>query len=129
MADELSRILFVEDEETIAIVAIMTLEDIGGFEVKHCTSGEEAVLALPDFKPQLVLTDMMMPGMDGIETFKKIRELPDGKDIPVIFMTAKAQKHEQEDYISIGAAGVVPKPFDPMTVCDTIRELWKNSKS
>ena len=127
MAKELKSILYLEDDEMIAEVSIMTLEDVGNFEVKHYYSGKEAVKNVVKDKPQLLLFDVMMPEMNGMETFKLIQEIPEAKDIPVIFMTAKVQKHEQESYMKLGAIGVIIKPFDPMTVSDVIKEMWKNN--
>lgn len=124
MTDTLSRILYVEDDEDIAEIAIMTLEDVGGFEVLHCESGQEAIDAMPEFNPQLVLLDVMMPHMDGKETFRLIRKIPQGQDTPIIFMTAKVQTHEQADYMEMGALGVVVKPFDAMTLCGDIMAMW-----
>ncbi len=129
MAESLKRILYVEDEESIAEVAIMTLEDLGGFEVKHCSSGQEALDALAAFAPQLVLLDVMMPVMDGPKTLQNMKDRPDAKDIPIIFMTAKAQVHEQEFYKSLGAIGVVVKPFDPMALCDTLVDYWEAAQA
>ncbi|WP_417480906.1 response regulator [Maricaulis sp.] len=128
MTDELKRILYVEDVASIATVAVMVLEDLGGFEVRHFLSGQAALEALPDFAPQLLLLDVMMPGMDGPETLRRIRELPEGRDLPAIFMTAKAQVHEQDEYIAMGALGVIVKPFEPISLSDTIREMW-NTRS
>jgi CheY-like chemotaxis protein len=125
MSDELKRILYIEDVQSIAMVAVMVLEDLGGFEVRHLLSGQEALDALPGFAPQLVLLDVMMPGMDGPEALRRIREMPEGRDIPAIFMTAKAQTHEQDDYIAMGALGVIVKPFEPISLSETIREMWK----
>ncbi|WP_417493167.1 response regulator [Maricaulis sp.] len=128
MTDELKRILYVEDVASIATVAVMVLEDLGGFEVRHFLSGQAALDALPDFAPQLLLLDVMMPGMDGPETLRRIRELPEGRGLPAIFMTAKAQVHEQDEYIAMGALGVIVKPFEPISLSDTIREMW-NTRS
>lgn len=125
MVDELKKILYLEDDEMISEVAIMTLEDIGNFEVKHYFSGKDALQNVVSDAPQLLLFDMMMPEMDGVETLKKMREIPEVKDIPVIFMTAKVQSHEQEVYVKLGAIGVIEKPFDPMKLSDLIIEMWK----
>lgn len=124
MAESLKRILYVEDDESIAEVGVMTLEDLGGFEVIHCSSGKEALDALSSFAPQLVLMDVMMPVMDGPKTLQSMKERPDAKHIPVMFMTAKAQVHEQETYRAMGAVGVIVKPFDPMALCDRLVEYW-----
>ena len=126
MANDLNKILYVEDEEDIALVVGMTLEELGGFEIRHCSSGQEALDACPDFAPQLIILDVMMPGMDGPATLTNLRKLPCAKNTPVLFMTAKAQAHEQQRYLALGAIGVVTKPFDPMTLSDKIIELWKS---
>lgn len=122
----LKKILYVEDDEDIAEIAVMTLEELGGFEVKHCASGMIALDQLSSYAPQLILMDVMMPGMDGPETFERIKETSSAH-VPVIFMTAKAQKHEQEEYINMGAVGVIVKPFDAMTLCSTITQLWEGA--
>ena len=121
MLSNLKKILYVEDDEDIAVVATMTLEEIGGFEIKHALSGSLALELLASYDPDLILMDVMMPGMDGVETYKEIRNLEKWESIPVIFMTAKAQTHEQKTYMDLGAIGVVVKPFDPMILCKTIK--------
>lgn len=127
MTTNLKRILYVEDDPNIAEVAIMTLEDFGDFDVHHCSSGIDAINTLPKYQPQLLLMDVMMPGMDGPETLSRIRKTEGGKNIPVIFMTAKAQTHEQQSYIEMGAVGVIVKPFDPETLCETLNAFWKKA--
>ncbi len=127
MKEELTKIFYVEDDESIAEVAKMALGDVGGFDIKHFFSGQEALDALAKELPQLILLDVMMPVMDGIKTFEKIKEMPKAKDIPVIFMTAKAQIHEQDSYIKMGAIGVIAKPFDVMKLPDNIRKLWEEN--
>lgn len=120
----LERILFVEDEKDIQSVAKMALEMVGGFQVRVCSSGQEALLAAPEFAPQLVLLDVMMPEMDGPETLQNLRQIEGFDQIPVIFMTAKVQTAEKEHYRSLGALGVIPKPFDPMGLADQVRQHW-----
>lgn len=126
MPASLSKILYVEDDVDIAMVAKLTLEAVGGFEVLHCASGQEALDAFPGYDPQLVLVDVMMPQMDGIQTFENLRMLPQAQNTPIIFMTARAQTHEQADYLKLGALGVIVKPFDPMTLSDYIRDFWEH---
>lgn len=127
MTKELKRITYVEDEPDIRELAQIVLEDMGGFTLNICSSGAEAVDKSPAFQPDLVLLDVMMPGMTGIETFKKMQEIASLRDTPIIFMTAKAQPQEVEQYLSLGAAGVITKPFDPITLNDEIREIWNHS--
>lgn len=128
MKEKLKKILYVEDDEDIAEVGQMTLEDIGGFDVKYCSSGKAALESFIEYRPQLVLMDVMMPEMDGTETLSKLRELDGGENTPVIFMTAKAQTHEQISYIKMGVLGVIVKPFDPMKLCDDIILLWESGR-
>ena len=127
MKQELKKILLVEDDEQIAFMTIMTLEDFGAFKVLHCDNGQDALDCIGTFAPQLVLMDVMMPEMDGPETFRHLRQLPEGRDLPVVFMTARAQTHEQKAYLALGAAGVIVKPFDPMLLADQIRDYWEQA--
>ena len=121
---ELTRILYVEDEPDIQAVAQIALESVGGFTVKTCSSGEEAVDNAVDFNPDLILLDVMMPGMDGPSTLAKLQNFPELENTPAVFMTAKVQPQEVEQLLSCGAIDVIAKPFDPMTLADNIRDIW-----
>jgi two-component system OmpR family response regulator len=123
----LSRILMVEDEPDIQAVARMALVAIGGFEVEICSSGREALDRLASSVPDLVLMDVMMPGMDGPSALREMRSNPAMADVPVIFMTAKVQSHEIARYMEIGALGVIAKPFDPMTLASTVSSIWEKN--
>jgi CheY-like chemotaxis protein len=123
----LGKILFVEDEEDIRTVATMALEMVGGFEVQACASGAEALEAAPLAGADLLLLDVMMPGMDGPATLAALRRIPATARTPVIFMTAKVQSGEIASYVALGALGVIPKPFSPMAFPDEIRRLWEKS--
>ena len=123
----LTKILYVEDDADIAEMTMMTLEHFGGFTVTHCKNGREALSSYPELAPQLILMDVMMPGMDGTETYSRLKANTSAPLAPIIFMTAKAQVHEQAAYINLGAIGVIVKPFDPVTLSDEILELWQNS--
>lgn len=124
MSNQLYKVLYVEDDEDIAMLTLITLKKFGQFEVKHCVNGKEALSVFSEFRPQLVILDVMMPVMDGPETLSHIRALEQGQDTPVIFMTAKAQSHEQQNYLDLGAIGVIVKPYDPLSLCDRLAELW-----
>ena len=121
----LNSILYVEDEPDIQTVALMALETIGGFTVQACSSGPEAIEAAPAFAPDLVILDVMMPGMDGPATMEALRKLPATANVDVIFMTAKVQSHEVERYLEMGAVDVIAKPFDPMTLADQVQAVWE----
>ena len=97
----------------------------GGSTVHQCSSGQEALEAVGDFMPDLILLDVMMPGMDGPTTLKSLRGHDEFAAIPVLFMTAKVQSDEVEEYLALGAVGVIHKPFDPMALSDEIRALWQ----
>jgi two-component system, OmpR family, response regulator len=125
----LKRLLFVEDEPDIQVVARLALEAVGGFQVSICSSGQEALANAPDFGPDLILLDVMMPGMDGLSTLKALRELPMTATTPVIFMTAKVQPYEVAEYKRLGALDVIAKPFDPMRLSATINAIWTRSQT
>lgn len=122
------RVMYVEDDPDIRAIAEIALQDVGGFIAKLCESGAEALLAAPAFEPDLVLLDVMMPGMDGPTTLRKLRQLPGLAQTPVIFMTARLQRSEIGEYRALGAAGVIPKPFDPMTLSDSILQILSDGQ-
>ncbi len=130
MSDKpLQRILFVEDDPDIQTVARMALEAVGGFRVLACSSGQEALEKLAEFPPDLVLLDVMMPGMDGPATLAALRRLPEAASIPVVFMTAKVQTQEVALYRELGAVDVIAKPFDPMSLPETVRSIWSRLRA
>jgi two-component system OmpR family response regulator len=120
----LQRILLVDDEADIRTVARLALEAIGGFEVHECASGLAAPAAVAEHAPQLVLMDVMMPGQDGLETLKVLRATKGLPPVPVVFMTAKVQPQEVASFRGLGALDVIAKPFDPMTLAQTVRAIW-----
>ncbi|MDO8299269.1 response regulator [Lacisediminimonas sp.] len=128
MDQALKRILYVEDDADIQTVARMALELVGGFELEVCSSGDEAIEKIAAFKPQLILLDVMMPGMDGPTTLARLRALPAYSATPVVFMTAKVQQSEIEGYKNLGAVDVIPKPFDPMTLSAQVVEIWERGQ-
>ena len=126
MGKMLKKILYVEDEADIQKVARMALETVGGFEVMICGSGAEALEKAPGFAPDILLLDVMMPGMDGPDTLVELMKIESLKDTPSIFLTAKALPAEVDRYRDLGALGVIPKPFDPMALADKVKEIWEN---
>ena len=127
MAEELKRILYIEDEPDIQAVARIALETLGGFTLEVCSSGAEALERAEAFAPQLILTDVMMPRMDGPTTLAELRKQPATASTPAIFMTAKVQPGEVAQYKALGAVDVIAKPFDPMTLATQIRTVWSQS--
>jgi two-component system OmpR family response regulator len=123
-SQSLRRILCVEDEPDIQSIIHIALEGIGGFEVMIFGSGHEALRTGPAFNPDLILLDVMMPGIDGPATLAAMRSTLDFKNTPVVFMTAKVQAHEIDLYRKMGVVDVIAKPFDAMTLPDTLRNIW-----
>lgn len=128
MTRELTRILYVEDDPDIQAIAMMVLETISGFTVEACSCGSDALQKAVAFNPDLILLDVMMPGMDGPETLKGLRGFPELETTPVVFMTAKVQPQEVQAYLGMGAVGVIAKPFDPMTLAQELRDIWGREK-
>jgi len=129
MSRPLTRITYVEDEPDIRAVAQIALAELGGFTVDVCGSGAEALARAPAFKPDMIVLDVMMPVMDGIETYRAIKADSRLAHAPVVFMTARVQSHEVENYKAIGVRGVIPKPFDPLTLSDQVRAMWQDCQS
>jgi CheY-like chemotaxis protein len=119
------RILHIDDEPDIREVVEISLGLDPGFATRSCGSGEEAVVAAIDWQPDIILCDVMMPVMDGPATLMRLRKNPLTANIPVVFMTARAQTRELDRFRSLGALGVIPKPFDPMTLAASVRSYMQ----
>ncbi len=120
----LEKIIYIEDQEDIQAIAQVALSSISHYEVKLCSSGQAALEVIEDFAPDLILLDVMMPGMDGPQTLEAIRKLDSQKDVPVVFMTAKVLPREIDDLMALGALGVISKPFDPVTLGQQVGDIW-----
>jgi CheY-like chemotaxis protein len=108
------RVLHIEDDEDIRAVTEIALVQLSGFQVLSCASGTQALAQAVQFAPDLILLDVMMPEMDGLQTLAALRLLPALAAVPVIFMTARLQESEQQHYLAAGAIAVIEKPFDPL---------------
>lgn len=125
VAGELQRILFVEDDADIRMVALIALERVGGLTVAACESGQEALGRLDAVAPQMLLVDMMMEGMNGLETIAAIHARPAYARLPAVVMSAKVQPADVEHYLRQGAVDVIEKPFEPMMLADNLRSIWR----
>lgn len=123
--EELKTILYVDDEPDIREVVQMSLGLIGELSIHVCDSGDSALQMLPRIEPDLVLLDVMMPGMDGPTTLRSMRANPAFAAIPVVFMTAKAMPQEIARFKDMGAVAVIPKPFDPMQLGNQVIAIWE----
>ena len=120
----LNRICYVEDDEDIQRIVRMSLERIGKMTVEVVTDPMVALGAITSFKPDLVMLDWMMPGMDGPTLFRKMKQLPEVSALPVVFITAKATQRDMDELVALGAAGTISKPFSPKDLPDQLRAIW-----
>ena len=124
MNKTLHSVLYVDDEDDIREIVELSLRLDGSLDVATCPSGQAALDYLETHIPDVVVLDVMMPGLDGPGTLARMRERPECASVPVIFLTAKAQRDELERFLALGAIGVVAKPFDPMTLARQLRDIW-----
>jgi CheY-like chemotaxis protein len=117
------RILLVDDENDIREVAAISMQAVGGWQVSSAGGGREAVAKALAEQPDAILLDVMMPDLDGPATFKLLQEDDRTRDIPVILLTAKAQAADRRSFDELGVAGVLSKPFDPMSLPDQVAAL------
>lgn len=121
----LQRILLADDEPDILEISRMALETVGGYEVVVCESGAGFLKILPEFQPDLVIIDALMPDMNGLEVFDRMRQAPGFQDTPAVFLTGLVLERDLRDLRASGAAAVITKPFDPMKLPQRIDEIWR----
>jgi two-component system, OmpR family, response regulator len=122
----LHRICYVEDDEDIQRIVRMSLERVGKMTVEVVGDPTLAIEAMTSFHPDLVMLDWMMPKMDGPAVFRQMKLRPETRDLPVVFITAKAAQRDLDELSKMGAAGTISKPFSPKDLPDQLREIWKN---
>jgi CheY-like chemotaxis protein len=115
------RILYVDDDPMMCEITSLSLNRDPAFEVRTCGSGPEALAMLDGWRPDLVLLDVVMPGMDGPAVFAGLREHAPDNPIAVVFVTARTRPEEAERLLALGAAGIIAKPFVPATLAAAIR--------
>jgi len=121
--DPVKKVMLVDDDDDVRLIAQMALRDVGGWPTVAVASGRLAVALAPTERPDVILLDVMMPDLDGPSVLRQMQRDAATADIPVIFMTAKARPAEVERLVAVGAAGVITKPFDPMTLADQVRAI------
>ena len=112
------RILIIDDEDDIREVAALSLESVAGWSVLTACSGAAGIVAAQEEQPDAILMDVMMPSMDGPTTFREMQRSPEIANIPVVLLTAKVQGVDQRRFAGLGVAGVLFKPFDPLTLAE-----------
>jgi len=121
---KLERIIYIEDDPDIQDIVRFILEEMAGFTVHFCSSGDAAVREAAAFGPDLILLDVMMGGMDGPTTLKALRAQSSLANTPAVFMTAKAMPSEVARLRSLGVLDVITKPFDALNLANRLQTLW-----
>jgi CheY-like chemotaxis protein len=117
------RVLMIDDEDDIREVAALSMEGVAGWHVLVASSAREGLRLALSEHPDAILLDVMMPEIDGPSTFRMLQDCEETRDIPVIFLTAKAQTAEQRALLALGSRGLITKPFDPLTLPAQIESL------
>ncbi len=117
------KILIIDDEDDIREVAALSLETVAGWEVIVANNGAAGLDRARQDKPDAILLDVMMPGMDGPTTFRELQKSPSTASIPVILLTAKVQSADQRRFADLGVRAVLTKPFDPLTLANQMEKI------
>lgn len=123
---ELTKILHIEDDPEILQITGMALELIGGFTLRQADRGEKALAFVQEYQPQMILSDVQMPGLTGPETVAEIRKMPGFENIPAVFLTARLMDGGSSLMVHPMDLEVIGKPFDPTTLADQLRDIWNN---
>jgi CheY-like chemotaxis protein len=123
----IKRILVVDNEPSIREVAQISLETVAGWDVTIAGSGLEGLAAAEREQPDAILLDVMMPDMDGLDTFSRLQANPNTRSIPVILLTAKVQTSDRQSYTELGIRSTISKPFSPLDLAQQIATTlgWK----
>jgi CheY-like chemotaxis protein len=117
------RILVIDDEKNLCSVIQACLEHLGGWTVSIAHEGSEGLLLATTQLPDAILLDVMMPDIDGIAMFRLLQNNAATRKIPVIFLTAKVQALDLSEFSQLGVAGVIAKPFDPLSLAQQVANV------
>ncbi len=117
------RILIIDDDDDIRQVTALSLETVAGWDVVTANSGANGIRRAQEEKPDAILLDVMIPGMDGPTTFQELQKSSETANIPVMLLTAKVQGADQKRFAGLGVAAVLFKPFDPLTLAQQVRDV------
>jgi CheY-like chemotaxis protein len=123
--EPLQHVLYVDDEPDMRMLVQITLENVGSIKVSLCENALDVLETAIEQKPQMIILDAMMPDMDGPAILQIIKKDARIADIPVVFLTAKTAPAEIEEFIAMGAVGVLKKPFDLTALPGDVRALWE----
>lgn len=121
----LQSVMLAEDDPDIAELARIAIEDFGGYKLTHFSSGEDALKGLQSSLPDIIILDYRMPGINGAEVLRQIKANTATQSIPVVFMTASVMPQHVNNLLTAGAAAVIAKPFDPLTLAERIEEVYE----
>lgn len=119
----LDHVLIIDDDRDVRRVAQLALETVGKLRVSVAASGEEGIAVARELHPDIVLLDMMMPGLDGPETLALLRADPATASLPVVFLTARGRPLSPDQLQVLDVRGVLKKPFDPLCLAQQLRDL------
>ncbi|MCA1832029.1 MAG: response regulator transcription factor [Actinomycetota bacterium] len=123
----MAKVLVVDDDRVIQQLLVVNLE-LEGFDIETASDGEEAVQKILSNKYDLVLLDIMMPKLDGREVCRRVKADPRGKDVPIIFLSARAQDLDVRQGYDLGVAAYVTKPFDPVDLIDVVSRVLNGER-
>lgn len=123
----MSKVLIVDDEADIIELLEYNLKK-EGYEVKSASNGEQAIDEAKKFQPDLILMDIMMPKMDGIEACRRIREIPSLKNVFILFLTARSEEYSEVAAFEVGADDFINKPIKPRALMSRVSVLLKRNK-
>jgi two-component system OmpR family response regulator len=123
------KVLHVDDCDDVRTVVGLTLSSVGGMQVTQSASGPEAIEAVANIEPDLLLLDVMMPEITGPELLSYLRSMPRLRDTPAVFLTAKAAPEDIEKLMKAGAAAVITKPFDAMKLPEHLTRILEDYRA
>jgi two-component system, OmpR family, response regulator len=127
--DTIKKVLLIDDDTNITFLTKLALDELTDWTVVEASSGSQALQMVESFTPDLIFLDAMMPVLDGRATYAKLREIPALDSTYIIFMTAKIQADEIDQFCKLGAEGVITKPFDPITLVDAIERVLSQART
>ncbi len=128
MQKKLRKVLFIDDDADILQMLQYSLDSVEGLTTLTANSAEEALKHIEQEHPDLIITDVMMPKVDGPSLLKLVRSMPGQSDVPIVFLTGKVQKSEVEAFLQMGVIDVFEKPFDPEALVGLIFSTWERSQ-
>jgi CheY-like chemotaxis protein len=117
------QVLVIDDDDGVREVIQICLEAVAGWNILTADSGNAGISVAEEKQPDAIILDVMMPYMDGPETFRRLQNNLKTQHIPVILLTAKAKISEQRQFRDLGVTGVITKPFDPQNLVQQIEKI------